>query len=926
MNVVDDNALWQQARLIFETFLELPHEEALQQLDAMSDVSMQVKERVQRLLKATLKSKTILQEADSGQIYNHLKTLTNMSGRNIGPYRLEALIAVGGMSSIYRGQRVQAGVQKPVAIKIMSAHNRSARIITLFNREQEALSKLNHPNIVSFLHGGQNTEGTYYLVMELIEDAVTLDQYVSQNQCSVKTIVKLIHQAAEAMAYAHNNLVIHRDLKATNLLIDQHGYVKIVDFGIAAFAENHDQPTTQVYTPEIASPEQIRGTNITTKTDIFSLAATLLGLLTDGHALPDFDPDYYDEANDELFISKKLASSDLDRDLCNVLSKALNTNPDKRYTTMDAFARDLHHWLTQEPVSATSDSNLYRLRKAMRRNPLLSSALLLFIVFLLAALLVVRNYAQNAENQAQQAQKSLSFLTEVLSQADPSEGNPGNMTIRDALKSTLQQQQEVLADDPELQIAVLTRVSDIYNALGLFKEAAQSSETLYATLVQLYGESDDRSLQRQTELGSLYHAAGNYAVAIETGEQMLQTLQGLPESDPHYRLKVLNTLIKSHEQLSNREAALNYQDDATQLIESGLLSDDSLIGRTYNSLAVLANRRGQREVATVYYQKSLLHTEKAYTKTSPIYAGILNGYAIHVGRGGDYAASGTLFAESIELMRSFDPESFVLGRNMVQYAHLLYLQERIPKALETLQEAVDILEKTDHYYSRMLGQEKKHLFYSRLYELDTALDGALKSIAYAQKVLGENNKRTIGNVIKLINLLGVLGEVELAVQYQQQVIGFYRSHEDAANISRTYAIAGIFHVLADEIEAAESFYQLSQEATDASAIAELHILTLLLHPQQADLASEFTDKTLPGKTVHILRAGPDADHAIQLCVLDQGVRHSADVLLKKVFLLRCLELALPVEMRSAITKELNALEAGVEQTLLTFEQRFAGKL
>jgi len=927
MTDATDNDLWQQARQIFETLLDVPEEQAFQQLNARSDLSEVVRERVERLLKATRKSKTILQEADSGKIYDRLKTLTNMSGRNIGPYRLDALIAVGGMSSIYKGERVQAGVQKPVAIKIMSAHARSARIITLFNREQEALSKLNHPNIVSFLHGGQTTEGTYYLVMELIEEAVTLDAYVTQNKCSVKSIVELIRQAAEAMAYAHNNLVIHRDLKATNLLIDQHGNIKVVDFGIAAFAENYEQPTAQVYTPEIASPEQIRGKNITAKTDIFSLAATLLALLTDGQALPDFDPDYYDELNDAKYISQKLAESGLDRDLCNVLAKALNTDPDKRYNTMDAFARDLQFWLTQEPVSATSDSRFYRLRKAIRRNPLLTAALMALITFLLVALMVVRNYARNAEKQALQAEKALGFLTEVLSQADPKQGNPGNMTIRAALKTTLQQQQQVLADDPELQIAVLERVSEIYNSLGLFKEAAQTSKTLYGALQKQYGPTDNRTLLRQLELGSLYHAGGDFEQAIAEANKILSLLDKTANSDPHHELLALNTLIKSYEQLSERETALQYRDQAVRLIETGQLSDDGLIGRTYNSFAVLANRSGQPDVANAYYLQSLLHTERAYTKQSPIYAGILNGYAIHVARGGDYAAAEYLFAESIDLMRSFDPESFVLGRNMVQYAHLLYLQDNIPKALETLQEAIDILEKTDNYFSRMMAQEKKHLFYSRLYNLDAALEGAFNSIEYAGEVLGESNRRTLSNIGKLVNLLGVLGEVELAMAEQQKIIAHYQSQGNGALLVRTYAIAGIFYAQTGQTEQAQSLLQLAEAESESEAESglELAILKQLLAPQLDMQDIQLTDKNMTEKTLQVLLAFADDEAIEQHCAIDQKVRHSDDVLLKKIFLQRCQQFNLPEDLSQEVASELTKLETAITQTQHTFQARFADR-
>lgn len=205
MSIQNKMSIWQQSTKIFEELVDLPQEQALARLKSNNDLSAPVKSRVQKLIEAVDKKNNVLEVVNSGNVFQQLKAITDLTGKIIGQYKITELIAIGGMSYIYKAHRIDSQVQKPVAIKVMSL-NKSPETIALFNREQQALSKLNHPNIVSFLHGGQTKDGIYYLVTEYLEQGMPLDAYVEKKNINISKTVCIIKKIANAMKFAHENL------------------------------------------------------------------------------------------------------------------------------------------------------------------------------------------------------------------------------------------------------------------------------------------------------------------------------------------------------------------------------------------------------------------------------------------------------------------------------------------------------------------------------------------------------------------------------------------------------------------------------------------------------------------------------------------------------------------------------------------------
>jgi serine/threonine protein kinase len=211
-----------------------------------------------------------------------------IAGKRIGAHRIIREIGQGGMAVVYLGERDDQNYRKQVAIKMVKPGIDTDQVLHRFRNERQTLAALDHSNIVKLLDGGSSEDGSPYLVMEYVE-GLPIDQYCDLNKLSIDGRLRLFREVCSAVQYAHEKLVVHRDLKPGNILIAKGGVPRLLDFGIAKLLNPECFQTPLVtrtdwrpMTPEYASPEQIRGQAITTATDVYSLGVLLFDLLT-GH-------------------------------------------------------------------------------------------------------------------------------------------------------------------------------------------------------------------------------------------------------------------------------------------------------------------------------------------------------------------------------------------------------------------------------------------------------------------------------------------------------------------------------------------------------------------------------------------------------------------------------------------------------------------
>ncbi len=298
----------------------------------------------------------------------------------IGPYRILGIIGEGGMGTVYRAVRADDQYRKTVAIKVVRLDSRSDLVLRRFRQERQILANLEHPNIARLLDGGASTSGVPFIAMEYVEGQ-PITVYCREQNLTIPKRLQLFRHVCDAVQYAHQMLIVHRDIKPGNILVTAEGVPKLLDFGIAKLLDAEtagDSTNTQtmtgfrMMTPDYASPEQVRGESATTTTDVYSLGAVLYEILTGErpHQLKTYDA---------LEIARRVCEEEirppsatgvpgLRGDLDTILLKALQKIPARRYSSVEKFSEDLLRFLEGRPVLARPDTLFYRTSKYVRRN------------------------------------------------------------------------------------------------------------------------------------------------------------------------------------------------------------------------------------------------------------------------------------------------------------------------------------------------------------------------------------------------------------------------------------------------------------------------------------------------------------------------------------------------------------------------------
>ena len=364
------------------------------------------------------------------------------SGRVLGGYRLERCIGEGGMSVVYRAQAIGSAITRPVAVKILRIGMHAEDRQKAFRREREALSRLDHPNIARLLDGGI-AEGLPYLVIDYIEGE-PLTTHARAQALSLRARLALFATVCRAVEFAHRQLVVHRDLKPSNVLVTSAGEVRLLDFGIAKLLDSEEATTRTAhvaFTPDSAAPEQLANDAVSTATDVFALGVVLHELLTGVRPERGWTtrPSVIATriGNDELPAGLQLRAlrAGLVGDLDNVILKAIETEPQRRYGSAGAFADDIERYLDGQPVAAHPPSRWYRTRKFVQRHRGAVSLSAALAVALVASLAVAVQQGREAAQQAHAAQ-----LAEATARAESTRAN----AVRDYLLGIFKAAQEQL--------------------------------------------------------------------------------------------------------------------------------------------------------------------------------------------------------------------------------------------------------------------------------------------------------------------------------------------------------------------------------------------------------------------------------------------------------------------------------------------------
>lgn len=470
----------------------------------------------------------------------------SLSGRRIGPYLITREIGRGGMGAVWEAQRADDEYQKRVAIKMVVMGRDTESMLRRFRVERELLARLEHGNIATLLDGGVTSEGQPWFAMEYVEGE-PITAWCATHQLGVRQRVELFRQVCAATQYAHEHLVVHRDLKPTNILVAHDGTVKLLDFGVAKLTDAGDPDAGLTGTAGIgltaayASPEQLRGESVSTASDIYSLGVVLYELLTgvrpftglpgnmlERTANPPSRAVTAETAATMGTDGARRVSQAIQGDLDAVVLTALRPEVARRYRSVQQFSDDLQRALDGRQVSARPDTLGYRISTLVRRNRAAAALAVVAVAALLGATgfsireaAMARAERDRAVLETARTKQVTKFFQGVLSSATPDRQGSG-VTVVQAIDSAIVRTDTAFAGQPDLRAAIKLTLGATLANMYLYKRAQPLLEE--ALRLQSMIDGNAPSLERvealfnlaaiETEIGDAAKAEALYRQSI----------------------------------------------------------------------------------------------------------------------------------------------------------------------------------------------------------------------------------------------------------------------------------------------------------------------------------------------------------------------------------------------------------------------------
>lgn len=694
---------WERISYLYKQAAEMPSQQWPLFLDSNCTASEKEKgidAYVLKLLKGSKKadlyfdalSNQINQEIDASE-----EAFMYQPGDTFDKFKILKEIGHGGMARVFLCERADGQFDQKVAIKIMKLQGNVAFFKEKFRQEQQILAGINHPNIAQLFDGGITREGFPYIVMEFVEGQ-PIDQYCQEHKLDINAKIRLFTQVCDALQYAHNKLIVHHDIKPANILVNEQGQVKLLDFGIAQVLYNQELKKSGKSafsgTLKYASPEQFDGHGPSVASDIYKLGLVFFRIITGhdyhytDHEVPEEHPQRKHffvqllKTHQELRKEKALKISDLSA----IFSHCLALDPQHRFITISAFYHDLVNLLKNEPLHAHPTSFSYRLRKHYLRHKTRYVLLMIFNLALFVAVgFFVAQYFETVKEK-QRAEHILGFVWEIFDAVDPEATQGDTLTVYELLEKSVPRI-EKLYDQPELQAELYHVSGRIFTRMGFWSRGRElylkswelqarlpasrrhnlnRANLLYDMATVKRNQSEYTSADSIIDLAlGLYQRhmqpeiVPDYAEALST-KAHIQRLLGEYAGSLEYARKALDLMNDNHRppglinvsllvnkasafrDLSQYDDALETMMKAMEIIENLDSGINSTIVMAYNNLGVLYSRLGKHEKALEVLQQTYDMNAMIYGEQSPTALIALSNIASEYYRLGDYGTSDSI--------------------------------------------------------------------------------------------------------------------------------------------------------------------------------------------------------------------------------------------------------------------------------------------
>ncbi|HKV08466.1 MAG TPA: serine/threonine-protein kinase [Thermoanaerobaculia bacterium] len=691
---------WQEVKAVLDGALERAPSERAAFVAAACGEDEELRQEVDSLLDTEAEVGEFLSEPVFATLSGGLDGLEE--GRRIGPYRIVREIGRGGMGQVYLAVRADDEYEKQVAVKVVGWGLAEA-VVHRFRAERQILANLDHPNIAKLLDGGTTEDGRPYFVMEHVEGR-PIDHCCAG--LPVEQRLELFRTVCAAVHFAHQNLVVHRDLKPGNILVTAEGIPKLLDFGIAKLLDPGDSPSAftelglRPMTLEAASPEQVAGLPITTASDVYSLGVLLFGLLTGGSP-------YGEAAASREALERAVREAEtgkpseavgpeegrrLTGDLDNVVRMALEKDPRQRYVSAAELARDVERHLAGLPVVARRDTFGYRAGKFVRRHKLGVGAAAAGLALILGFSAALTVFLQRAIEERRRAETVSAFLGDLFATTDPSRSRGEEVSAREVLDRGAARIAKELQGQPELQADLMATMGRAYRSLGLYQPARALLEKSLAIRRAALDPDDARLAESLLNLAFLLEETGDFAGAEPLVREAVEIQRRtLGEDDPEYA-KGLNNLASLLQERKELDAAEALYRRVLAIKKRSLGEEHEDVARTLNNLARLLYAKGDLAGAEPLYRLALAIRKKRYgDRPHPEVARNLNNLAVVLADRGDGQGAEAMHREALAMRRALyrEPHRDV-AESLNNLAFLLRSRGDFAAAEPLYREAVEI--------------------------------------------------------------------------------------------------------------------------------------------------------------------------------------------------------------------------------------------
>lgn len=672
-----DSERWRRIQTLFHDAAALPPGEQSAFLQTARGGDEELAAEVSAMLAADADGHSPLDQDLADLAKKTLAHPAPLISKELGPYRISGLLGEGGMGVVYLADRKDLGTQ--VAIKVLRDAWISPARRQRFASEQRTLAQLNHPWIARLYDAATLEDGTPYFVMEYVE-GIPLTDYCRKNHCSIERRLELLRSVGEAVQHAHANAVIHRDLKPSNIFVKEDATVRLLDFGIAKQVEsldlNLEQTTTglRLMTPAYASPEQVKGDRVGIGSDVYSLGVILYELVTGElpSDLSDLTPAEvaaviaeHEPAKPSIAVKRAALSEPVVNlpplnnagwaDLDVLCLTAMHKDPQRRYRSVEAFVRDIDHYLEGEPLEARPDTFTYRAAKFVRRNrgAVVAGAAVAVVVIGMITFFTIRlSKARDAAiAEAARTQRIQQFMTNLFQGGEEVAGPSDSLRVVTMVDRGVQQARS-LNRDPKVQAELYANLGTIYQKLGKLDQADSLLQTSLDERKLLFGADSPQVAESLTALGLLRSDQAH----LDQAEQL--TRQGLEIDKRHFPpnhpaiAKAQLAYGKVLAQRGSYDQALRVLNDAVR-IESAPGIAPSDLAESLSTLADAQYSAGHYPASDALYRRVLELHRELYGDRHPLIAGDLENLAAIQQDLGYYSESEHFDRQALEITQSY---------------------------------------------------------------------------------------------------------------------------------------------------------------------------------------------------------------------------------------------------------------------------------